>query len=89
MLFRSEAIVGGRYYALTSAEYTHWFDDSWGVAAFVDAGNAADSVSDLSLAVGYGLGVRVRSPIGPFRLDVAYGERTEEFRIHFSVGLAF
>ncbi len=84
-----EAIVGGRYYALTSAEYTHWFDESWGVAAFVDAGNAADSVSDLSLAVGYGLGVRVRSPIGPFRLDVAYGERTEEFRIHFSVGLAF
>jgi translocation and assembly module TamA len=84
-----EAIVGGRYYALTSAEYTHWFDDIWGMAAFVDAGNAADSVSDLSLAVGYGLGVRVRSPIGPFRLDVAYGERTEEFRIHFSVGLAF
>jgi translocation and assembly module TamA len=84
-----EAIVGGRYYALTSAEYTHWFAESWGVAAFVDAGDAADTPRDLSLAVGYGLGVRVRSPIGPFRLDVAYGERTEAFRIHFSVGLAF
>jgi translocation and assembly module TamA len=39
--------------------------------------------------VGYGAGVRVRSPIGPFRLDFAYGEKTEEFRIHFSVGVAF
>ena len=84
-----DAIVGGRYFALTSAEYTHWLAETWGIAAFIDAGNAADSVRDLSLAVGYGLGVRVRSPIGPFRLDVAYGERTEEFRIHFSVGLAF
>lgn len=84
-----DAIVGGRYYTLGSMEYTRWIADAWGLAAFVDAGDAVDRPEDVSLAFGYGVGVRVRSPIGPFRLDFAYGERTEEFRIHFSVGVAF
>jgi translocation and assembly module TamA len=84
-----DAIVGGRYYTLGSVEYTRWVGDAWGLAAFVDAGDAVDRPKDLDLAVGYGVGVRVRSPIGPFRLDFAYGDRTEEFRIHFSVGVAF
>jgi translocation and assembly module TamA len=30
-----------------------------------------------------------RTPIGPFRLDVAYGQDTGKVRIHFSVGLSF
>ena len=41
------------------------------------------------LAVGYGLGARLRTPIGPFRLDVAYGQEDHKVRVHFSVGLAF
>ncbi len=86
---KGNAVVGGRYYALTSAEYTHWFSDSWGVAAFIDAGNAVDNWSHMRFALGYGVGIRVRSPVGPFRLDVAYGRDTDEFRVHFSVGLAF
>jgi translocation and assembly module TamA len=43
----------------------------------------------VSLAVGVGAGVRVRTPIGPLRLDLAYGERTRAVRVHFSAGLAF
>jgi translocation and assembly module TamA len=86
---KGSAIVGGRYYALASTEYIHWFADLWGLAAFVDAGNAADSVGSLHPRVGYGAGLRVRSPIGPFRLDVARGHETREFRLHFSAGLAF
>ena len=31
------AIVGGRYLAIASAEVTHWLNESWGIAAFVDA----------------------------------------------------
>ena len=60
-----------------------------GLAAFVDAGNAVDSLSDLHLALGYGLGARVRTPLGPFRLDLAYGQDVHRVRVHFSVGLAF
>ncbi len=84
-----DAIVGGRYYAIASAEMIRWINETWGVAAFVDAGNAVDSIHDLNIAFGYGIGARLRTPIGPFRLDVAYGEETREWRLHFSVGLTF
>ena len=86
---KGNAIVGGRYYALASAEYVRWFSDVLGVAAFVDAGNATDALADLRPAVGYGVGVRAKTPIGPFRLDLARGHDTGEFRVHFSVGFTF
>ena len=60
----------------------------WG-AAFIDAGNAADSFSALKPAIGLGVGVRWRSPVGPLRLDWAYGRETRKGRFHFSVGIAF
>jgi translocation and assembly module TamA len=84
-----DATVPGRYYTVASIEATRWFSELWGIAAFVDAGNAVDDLSDLHLALGYGLGARVRTPIGPFRFDVAYGQDSKQVRIHFSVGLGF
>jgi translocation and assembly module TamA len=84
-----DATVGGRYFMLASVEATHWFSEVLGAAVFVDAGNAWDHYSDFHLALGYGVGARVRTPIGPFRLDVAYGQDTRDVRLHFSVGLAF
>jgi translocation and assembly module TamA len=63
--------------------------ESWGIAAFIDAGNAFDEMSEFTLAVGYGIGARVRTPIGPFRLDLAYGQESRQVRLHFSVGVAF
>jgi translocation and assembly module TamA len=58
-------------------------------AAFVDAGDAANRWSDINVAAGYGVGLRWRSPVGPLRLDVAYGERVRAARLHLSVGIAF
>ncbi len=85
----SGAVVGGRYLVVASAEIIRWINETWGIAAFIDAGNAADDLSGLDPAVGVGLGARLRTPIGPFRLDVAYGERTNSVRLHFSVGVSF
>ena len=84
-----DAILPVRYYVVTSIEATRWIGDAWGIAAFIDAGNAFDVASDFKLAVGYGVGARVKTPIGPFRLDVAYGEQSRQVRLHFSVGIAF
>ena len=84
-----DATVGGRYYALASAEVVRWIGATWGIAVFVDAGNAADRVRDLKPVYGYGVGGRLRTPIGPFRLDLAYGEETKSVRVHLSVGLLF
>ena len=83
------AIVPGRYYGVASVDAIHWVDELWGLAAFVDAGNAVDSLSGARLALGYGVGARVRTPLGPFRLDVAYGQDVHTVRVHFSVGLTF
>ena len=58
-------------------------------AAFVDAGNATDRWIDLKPAWGYGLGLRWRSPVGPLRVDLAYGQQTHSVRVHLSVGIAF
>lgn len=57
-------------------------------AIFADVGDAADRFSKMSAKRGYGLGVRWRSPVGPFRLDVAYGEAVQQWRLHFSVGIS-
>ncbi len=83
------ATVGGRYLAVASAELTHWLDDTWGIASFIDAGDAVDNLQDARLAVGYGLGARWRSPAGPIGVDIAYGQRTEKFQIHFALAIPF
>lgn len=78
-----------RYLATGSVEYNYFFNQNWGMALFVDAGDAADSPGGLSPVFGYGLGARYRSPVGPVNLDLAYGEATDEFRLHFSLGVSF
>jgi translocation and assembly module TamA len=86
------AIVGGRYLATGSAEFIHWLKPSkpnWGVAAFVDAGNAADKPADLEPMLGYGVGGRWRSPVGVVNVDVAYGQQARQARLHFSLGVTF
>ena len=82
-------VASVRYLATGSVEYNYFFGPTWGMALFVDAGDAADSPGQLSPVFGYGLGARYRSPVGPVNLDVAYGEATRQFRLHFSLGVSF
>ena len=86
------AVVSGRVMFTGSAEIARPISPRlpavwW--AAFVDAGNAAQRWNDLSPALGYGLGLRWRSPVGPLRVDLAYGEELRKVRLHLSVGIAF
>ncbi|MBA4381749.1 MAG: outer membrane protein assembly factor, partial [Sideroxydans sp.] len=67
---------------------THWFS-SLGVAAFADAGDAADSIEALTPVVGYGFGARWRSPVGPLALDVARSKKDSTLVYHFSIAVAF
>ena len=84
-----DAIVGGRYIATASVEIVQWLTSQWGAAVFVDAGNAANSLKDLTPVYGYGLGARWKSPLGPIGADIAYGEDTGKYRLHFNIGVAF
>lgn len=83
------ATVGGRYMAALSAEYVHWLKNDWGIAAFIDAGNAADERATFRLKPGYGLGARWRSPAGPLAVDLAYGHDDRTVRLHFAIAVAF
>ncbi len=82
--------VGGRVMATGSVEIAKpiiaSFPSLWG-AVFVDAGNAASRWQDYRPVVGYGAGVRWRSPVGPLRVDVARAQETGKWRLHFSVGI--
>ena len=82
--------VGGRVLATGSLELAHpilpSFPALWG-AVFVDAGNAASRWTDYRAVVGYGAGVRWRSPVGPLRVDLARAQETGKWRLHFSVGI--
>lgn len=84
-----DAIVGGRYLATASVEYERYFNDAWGAAVFYDVGTAGDALGDLKFSQGAGVGLRWRSPVGPLKLDLAYGQRSEKFRLHFAVGFVF
>jgi translocation and assembly module TamA len=59
----------------------------WG-AVFVDAGNAANSWGEWKPALGYGVGLRYRSPVGSLRLDLAHGQDIRSNRVHLSVDVA-
>ena len=86
------ATVGGRVAATASLEAAHPLSADWPLvwgAAFVDAGNAADRWQEFKPVWGYGVGVRLRSPIGPLKLDIARGVEARQWRLHFSVGVSF
>jgi translocation and assembly module TamA len=82
--------LGGRSLFTGSLELAHplltRIPSLWG-AVFADIGDAAQSWSALDLKLGVGAGVRWRSPVGPLRLDAAYGKDVRAFRLHFSVGI--
>ncbi len=85
-------VVGGNALVTTSVEIAHPFTASlpsvwW--AAFVDAGRAAPRFNDLKMALGYGLGVRWRSPVGPLKVDWSWGEEIHAGRLDLSIGIAF
>ena len=84
--------VGGRTLLTGSVEIARPISPKYPAywwAAFIDAGNAADQWQDLKPALGYGVGLRWRSPVGPLRVDLAYGQQVKQVRVHVSVGIAF
>jgi translocation and assembly module TamA len=86
------AVVGGRVLLTGSVEMEHPVNERLPAllgAVFIDAGNAADRWSDMHPVFGYGVGLHYRSPVGPLRFDLAYGQDVHQLRVHVSVGIAY
>ena len=60
----------------------------FGLPAVFVIGNDA-GWGEIRPVFGYGVGVHYRSPVGPLRLDVAYGQDVRKVRLHQSVGVVF
>lgn len=83
----SGALSGAKFVAVTSLEYNYRVVGNWWGAMFYDYGDAFNDTPDFKRGVG--VGVRWASPVGPVRLDFAWGlDATpgDEFRIHFTLG---
>lgn len=80
-------IFRGYKMLLTSAEYRFPIIKRIQGVVFTDYGYAWDKGMDFKLGdmkLGYGLGLRINSPLGPIRLD--YGRGSMGGRFHFSFG---
>ena len=83
-------VVGGRYLKIASVEYDLPIVGNWGIAGFIDAGNASDTLNS-TWNKGIGVGVRYLTPVGAIRLDFAHPvshPQLSYYRIHLSIGLA-
>lgn len=85
-------VVGGKYLLVGSAELEHTIYDKLNGVVFFDLGNATMKFIT-PLASGAGAGVRYKTPIGDFRLDVAKPlsnlTQKHHWRIHFNFGTDF
>lgn len=77
---------GGQYMLTSSLEYQYRVYGDWWGAVFYDYGSAW--IDDPHWLSGTGVGVRWASPVGPVRLDFAWGLEKEEdkFQLHFILG---
>ncbi|MFC3550772.1 autotransporter assembly complex family protein [Lysobacter cavernae] len=78
--------LGAKNVLTGTAEFEHYFNDSWGGAVFVDAGDAFDDTPDIHTGVGFG--VRWKSPVGPVRFDIARGlnDPDSDYEIYLNIG---
>lgn len=79
--------LGAKNVLTGTVEFEHYFNDSWGAAAFVDGGDAFNEEQP-DFHTGVGLGLRWRSPVGPVRLDIAHGlySPDSQYEIYLNIG---
>ncbi|HZX71667.1 MAG TPA: autotransporter assembly complex family protein [Rhodanobacter sp.] len=81
-------VIGGKNLLVASSTVEHYFTRNWGMAAFVDAGNAFNG-TDYRPKIGAGLGVRWRSPVGLIRVDLGtpiHDSRRHGIELHLVIG---
>lgn len=89
-----DLVAPGRYMAVGSVEWQRpvlqkRFPGLLEHTLFVDVGSVANRAGELRPHWGVGTGVRLITPVGPMELDLAYGLKTRQFRLHMSVGFVF
>ncbi|MBR9813170.1 outer membrane protein assembly factor [bacterium] len=79
-------IIGGEHLVTSSLEVEQLITNTLGFAVFADAGNASDNGIPEPV-LGAGAGLRVRSPVGVLRLDLAHPFDGEERGVRLHLGI--
>ena len=94
----SQDPIGGESLFIANVEYTYPLADFLKLATFYDVGNVWRESKDYlhgNFKSSIGLGIRVKTPIGPISVDYGYpldtepGEEKKEGRFHFNVSREF
>jgi len=87
----------GKQTLITSVEYRYPIQRSFNAIAFVDYGGAWGGYGslnnftqsrDFKMHLGYGVGLSLRTPLGPIRIDLGFNEDGRS-RTHFLIGTSF
>lgn len=84
----ADRVIGGRNLLVFGSTFEHYFTRHWGIAAFIDAGNAFNDL-DYRPDIGAGLGLRWLSPVGMVRLDLGvpvHNDRHHGVQLHLLIG---
>jgi outer membrane protein insertion porin family len=92
-------LAAARRFVQATAEYRFPIFSIFSGALFVDAATDFGSQSSVpgnpggirnkpGSGIGYGLGVRIQSPLGPIRVDYGFNDRGDS-RLHFGIGERF
>ncbi len=78
--------IGGKKLLAGGVEIDYLFHKNYGAALFFDSGDAFNESPDFKNSIGVGL--RWRSPVGMFRIDLAHplDDPDSNFRLHISIG---
>jgi translocation and assembly module TamA len=91
----TDQATGGLSILEASLEMRQRIGESWGAAAFVDAGSVSSHSFGFveQMRVALGVGARYYTPIGPIRLDVAFplirDSHSGKWQLYIGIGQAF
>ncbi|NQT90652.1 MAG: outer membrane protein assembly factor BamA [Candidatus Omnitrophica bacterium] len=90
--------IGGESMLIGNAELTYPIFKNFKIAAFYDVGNVWETAEDLcsgDFKSGAGAGIRVKTPIGPIKVDAGYPldrahpDDKKKIRFHFTMARGF
>lgn len=73
----------------TNLEMRYKLSEQFTAALFTDFGSAWDTFGGFDLRKSIGIGIRFKTPLGPFRLDYAKASDRSSGKIHFGIGSMF